>query len=75
MPSIPNPHNGFIPAVDQEVKIIGACHPKSLGKVVTVTAVYEFAGEMWYDSRWFDEKFGWLSSSGVLGGVEPITKD
>lgn len=69
---IPNPHNGYVPKVGERVRIIGACHPRCLGKVAEVTAVYEHDGEQWYECKLYYALTGEVCySGGLLGGVEP----
>lgn len=70
---VPNPNNSYIPKVGERVRIIGACHPRSLGKVCEVTDVGfdEERKVWWYGSKHLSHCHGELFSSGDLGGVEP----
>lgn len=77
MPPIPNPHNSYIPQVGDRVRIIGGCHPRCLGKVCEVTAVYCDQD----DNRWYYEEKHYCAhphmkgevviGGGLLGGLEP----
>lgn len=88
---IPNPQNGYIPYVGERVRIIGACHPRCLGKVVEVTAIYQHK-TMDSDEWFFEEKHigacpnpnecdGELCGKtavhggGVIGGLEHVGDD
>jgi len=68
---IPNPHNDVIPEVGQHCRIIGACHPRCLGKVVEIVQVYEYKGVPSYESRHIGNDGDWIYSGGDLGGLEP----
>jgi hypothetical protein len=69
---IPNPYNNYIPKVGERVRLIGACHPRGLGKVVEVTDVGEDEDGWWFASKHKDARDGQdRFSSGELGGVEP----
>ncbi len=39
MAPIPNPRNGFVPQLNDLVKIVGACHPRMLYKIARVVSV------------------------------------
>jgi hypothetical protein len=67
---IPNPHNGYVPKVGEPVKVIGACHPALLGKVVEVTAVDPHG--LWAETKYEHPVHGEVYTSGELGGLEPV---
>jgi hypothetical protein len=66
-----NPQNGYIPRPREYVRLVGACHPRSLGQIVLVTKVYEDEDGWWFESS-HQERGEVLYSSGILGGVEPV---
>jgi len=66
-----NPENGYIPKENEYVRLVGACHPRSLGRIVRVTRVFEDFDGWWFESC-HQERGEVLYSSGVLGGVEPL---
>ena len=45
-----NPQNGYIPRPREYVRLVGACHPRSLGHIVLVTKVYEDEDGWWFES-------------------------
>ena len=66
-----NQGNGFVPAPGEYVRVVGACHPRSYGRIVLVTSVGEDADGPWYASC-YEERGEVLYSGGVLGAVEPV---
>lgn len=75
--SYENPNNGFIPKVGDKVRLVGACHPHALNKVVEVTAVFEDEGKWWFESKHYSKDFKgeFVYSSGILGGVEKVSDE
>lgn len=68
---IANPHNGYVPALNEVVRIIGACHPYVLGMLAQVVRV----GNDYYEScmlDYIDNPNEVIYSGGELGGLEPV---
>ena len=70
MSAIPNPRNGYVPIPGELVRVVGACHPSMLGRIVQVTRVYDG----WADIKYEHPEHGTLYTSGELGGLEPLAK-
>lgn len=40
MTPIANPRNGFVPQINDLVRVVGACHPSMVGKIARVTSIH-----------------------------------
>jgi hypothetical protein len=64
---IPNPRNNYVPGKEEMVRVIGACHPRMLGKIARVLDVHDNWAEIEYE----DDRHGRVITGGELGGLQP----
>lgn len=74
MPPVPNPHNGYVPQVDEHVRIVGSCHPHlfdTIGKVIEIYLPEH--GKQYAEIRYWHIRGGYYSIALIeIGGLEPV---
>lgn len=70
--AVPNPDNKYIPAPGEQVRVVSACHPLLLGKVVTVVNVAQVEDGHFCEIEYDGPDGESLYTCGLLGGLEPL---